>query len=156
MTPAIKLLQKQKIAHQVLEYEHDPNASSFGLEAAQKLNLPADQVFKILLATDGKAYFVAILPVDCRLSLKKLAMVVGAKKLQMANAEDAERITGYLVGGISPLAQKKRLKTVIQTQARHLECMYVSGGKRGCDVGIHPNDLAKLLNAMFADIIESA
>lgn len=74
----------------------------------------------------------------------------------MANAEDVERTTGYLVGGISPLAQKKRLKTVIQTQARHLECMYVSGGKRGCDVGIHPNDLAKLLNAMFADVIESA
>lgn len=106
MTPAIKLLEKQKIRHQVLSYEHDPSAESFGLEAAEKLGLEADLVFKTLLAFDGQSFFVAILPVNHRLNLKKLAAAVGSKKLQMAAAADAERVTGYIVGGISPLAQK--------------------------------------------------
>ncbi|MFC0820860.1 Cys-tRNA(Pro) deacylase [Moraxella marmotae] len=154
MTPAIKLLQKQKIAHQVKEYEHDANATSFGLEAAEKLGLSTHEVFKTLLATDGKAFFVAILPVDCRLNLKKLAAAVGVKKLQMANPDDAERITGYIVGGISPLAQKKRLKTAIHKTAATLAMMYVSGGKRGCDIGLAPEDLAKVLSADFVDIVE--
>lgn len=154
MTPAIKLLEKQKIRHQVLSYEHDPSAESFGLEAAEKLGLQADVVFKTLLAFDGQSYFVTILPVDQRLNLKKLAAAVGSKKLQMAAAADAERITGYIVGGISPLAQKKRLKTVIHSSAESLDEMYVSGGKRGCDIGISPTDLAELLSAPFIDIIE--
>lgn len=154
MTPAIKLLEKQKIRHQVLSYEHDPSAESFGLEAAEKLGLQADLVFKTLLAFDGQSYFVAILPVDHRLNLKKLAAAVGSKKLQMAAAADAERVTGYIVGGISPLAQKKRLKTVIHSSAEALDQMYVSGGKRGCDIGIDPKDLANLLSATFSDIVE--
>lgn len=154
MTPAIKLLKKHNISHQVLYYEHEASATSFGLEAAQKLGLPTALVFKTLLAFDGRSFFVAILPVDQRLNLKKLAVAVGAKKLQMAAAPDAERITGYVIGGISPLAQKKRLKTVIHSSAESLEQMYVSGGKRGCDIGIQPKDLASLLSAAFSDIIE--
>ncbi|STZ08939.1 Cys-tRNA(Pro)/Cys-tRNA(Cys) deacylase ybaK [Moraxella caprae] len=106
MTPAIRLLKKQKIAHSIHEYDHDPNNTNFGLEASQKLGLSPDEVFKTLLVTDGKAYFVAILPVCHLLNLKKMATAVGVKKLIMANPSDAERLTGYIVGGISPIGRK--------------------------------------------------
>lgn len=152
MTPAIRLLKKQQIAHSVHEYEHDPNNSNFGLEACEKLGLSADEVFKTLLTTDGKQYFVAILPVQNMLNLKKMATAVRVKKLVMANPTDAERITGYIVGGISPLAQKKRLTTVIYASAKELDTMYVSGGRRGLEIGIVPSDLAGVLSAEFADI----
>ncbi|MDO4700397.1 MAG: Cys-tRNA(Pro) deacylase [Moraxella sp.] len=154
MTPAIRLLKKQNIAHSVHEYEHDPSNSNFGLEACEKLGLSADEVFKTLLTTDSKQYFVAILPVQNTLNLKKMASVVGVKKLSMANPNDAERITGYIVGGISPIAQKRRLKTVIHTNAEQLDKMYVSGGRRGLDVGLAPDDLAQLLPAGFVDIVD--
>lgn len=154
MTPAIRLLQKQKITHSVHEYEHDPAAASFGLEAADKLGLDANEVFKTLLASDGQAFFVAILPVDCRLNLKKLAAAVGVKKLVMANPADAERVTGYVVGGISPIAQKKRFKTIIHNSAESLDMMYVSGGRRGLDIGLNSRDLADVLMASFYDIID--
>lgn len=154
MTPAIRLLKKQNIAHSVHEYEHDPNNSNFGLEACEKLGLSADEVFKTLLTTDSKQYFVAILPVQNMLNLKKMASAVGVKKLSMANPNDAERITGYIVGGISPIAQKRRLKTAIHTNAEQLDKMYVSGGRRGLDVGLAPDDLAQLLSAGFVDIVD--
>ncbi|MGK8249953.1 Cys-tRNA(Pro) deacylase [Moraxella lacunata] len=155
MTPAIRLLKKQKIAHSVHEYDHDPNNTNFGLEASEKLGLSPDTVFKTLLVTDGKAYFVAILPVCHLLNLKKMANAVGVKKLVMANPSDAERLTGYIVGGISPIGQKKRLKTVIHSSAQNLDKMYVSGGKRGLDIGIAPDELAGvLITAQFCDIID--
>jgi len=154
MTPAIRLLQKQKIAHSVHEYDHDPNNTNFGLEASEKLGLSPDVVFKTLLVTDSKAYFVAILPVCHLLNLKKMANAVGVKKLVMANPADAERLTGYIVGGISPIGQKKRLKTVMHSFAQTLDKMYVSGGKRGLDIGVAPDDLANLLTAQFFDIID--
>ncbi len=154
MTPAIRLLQKQKIAHSIHEYDHDPDNTNFGLEASEKLGLSPDTVFKTLLVTDGKAYFVAILPVCHLLNLKKMATAVGVKKLMMANPSDAERLTGYIVGGISPIGQKKRLTTVIHSSAQTLDKMYVSGGKRGLDTGVAPNDLANLLTAQFFDIID--
>lgn len=153
MTPAIRLLKKQQIAHSVHEYEHDPNNTNFGQEACEKLGLSADEVFKTLLATDGKSYFVAILPVGHMLNLKKLATAVGVKKLIMANPTDAERVTGYIVGGISPIAQKKRLKSVIHASAEVLDTMYVSGGRRGLDIGIAPSDLAGVLSAEFVDVV---
>ena len=154
MTPATKLLKANKIDFSIHEYEHDANAKSFGLEAAEKLNLRVEEVFKTLLVTDEKNYFVAILPVHHQLNLKKVAQAVGAKKLKMSDPKDAERLTGYLVGGISPIGQKKRLKTVIDQSAQQLEKLYVSGGKRGLDIGLKPQDLAKVLSATFADVLD--
>lgn len=154
MTPACKVLKSSAIEFSIHEYEHDVDAKSFGLEAAQKLNLDVREVFKTLLVTDSKNFYVAVLPVAHQLSLKKIAAAVGAKKLQMAEPKDAERLTGYLVGGISPIGQKKRLKTVIDQSAELLNKIYISGGKRGLDIGIKPQDLIRVLNAQFADVLD--
>ena len=154
MTPATKLLKANKIDFSIHEYEHDANAKSFGLEAAEKLNLRVEEVFKTLLVTDEKNYFVAILPVHHQLNLKKVAQAVGAKKLKMSDPQGAERLTGYLVGGVSSVGQKKRLKTVIDQSEQQLEKLYVSGWKRGLDIGLKPQDLAKVLSATFADVLD--
>ena len=154
MTPACKLLKTNKIEYSTHEYEHDPNAKSFGLEAAEKLNLDVEEVFKTLLVTDDKNHYVTILPVNHQLNLKKVAAALGCKKLHMADPKDAERLTGYLVGGISPLGQKKRLKTVIDASAEMKTKIYISGGKRGLDIGVAPQAIAKILDAQFVDILD--
>ena len=154
MTPACKILKSHKIEFSLHEYQHDVHAKSFGLEAAEKLNLAVNEVFKTLLVTDTKHYYVAVLPVNYQLSLKKMAAAVGAKKFQMAAPKDAERLTGYLLGGISPIGQKKRLKTIVDASAEHLPTIYVSGGKRGLDIGVHPQDLLSVLTAQFADLLD--
>lgn len=155
MTPACRLLKQKNVAFSIHEYEHDPSCNNFGAEAAAKLGLQESYVFKTLLVADGKQYFVCVLPVDSRLSLKKAAQAFGVKKLAMALPADAERITGYLVGGISPLGQKKLLKTVIDQSACGLNKLYISGGKRGLDIGLAPEQLAALLSAEFIDLQEN-
>lgn len=153
MTPAIALLKKHQVAHQVVTYQHDPQAISYGVEAAEKLGVPAVTIFKTLLVSNEKQeLIVAIIPVLKQLDLKAVAQAVGVKKVSMAKPELAQKATGYLVGGISPLGQKKRLATFIDDSAAELTTMYVSGGRRGLDIALAPEDLAKLLNAPFVAI----
>lgn len=153
MTPAIALLKKHQVAHQVVTYQHDPQATSYGVEAAEKLAVPAANIFKTLLVSNEKQeLIVAIIPVLKQLDLKAIAQAAGIKKVTMAKPELAQKATGYLVGGISPLGQKKRLATFIDDSAAELTTMYVSGGRRGLDIALAPEDLAKLLNAPFVAI----
>ena len=126
MTPALNLLKKVRAAHRIHSYEHDPKAASYGLEAAEKLGLEPAQVFKTLLAASEKGeLLVAVVPVVGSLDLKALAHAAGVKKVDMAPVEAAQRATGYLVGGISPLGQKKRLRTFIDSSARNFSTVYV-------------------------------
>ncbi|WP_032095100.1 MULTISPECIES: Cys-tRNA(Pro) deacylase [unclassified Alteromonas] len=162
MTPAITLLSKKRIKHSVLKYEHEPNASSYGLEAVEKLGLPAESVFKTLVVSyvnkenkenkEHKELAVAVVPVTTKLSEKKMAKVLGTKKVTMASADAVIASTGYVLGGVSPLGQKKRLVTVIHESALQLELIHVSAGKRGLEVALSATDLGALTNAKFADI----
>lgn len=155
MTPAINTLKKAKVPHQIQEYEHNPNAESYGEEAAQALGLNPEQVFKTLLvslAGHKSPLAVAVVPVSGKLSLKAVAKALGAKKADMADSAMAEKITGYLVGGISPLGQKKSLPTLIDASAQKLEKINVSAGRRGLEVSLSPDDLARLTRASFAAI----
>ena len=153
MTPAILLAKKAKIAFNVHEYKHDSKAQSYGLEAAEKLNLNPAQVFKTLVVeTDSKQLVVAVLPVNQQLNLKALAKAVGAKKAAMAPQQLVERTTGYILGGVSPLAQKKRLATVIDSSAKNFETIYVSAGRRGLEIELAADILCELTQGQFAEI----
>ncbi|MEZ9595582.1 Cys-tRNA(Pro) deacylase [Shewanella sp. 10N.261.52.F9] len=153
MTPAIDLLVKHKIAHQVHEYQHDPSCQAYGLEAAEKIGVEPELVFKTLVVKlDGKQLAVAIIPVAEKLSMKLIAKAVKAKKAVMAKAMEVQRSSGYVLGGVSPLGQKRQLITVIDQSAATLEKMFVSGGRRGLDIELAPDDIKLLLKAQFAPI----
>jgi Cys-tRNA(Pro)/Cys-tRNA(Cys) deacylase len=153
MTPAIKLAKKAKIAHKIHEYKHDPSAESYGLEAAEKIGVEAARVFKTLVVDIGdKTLVVAILPVTSMLSLKAIAKAVKSKKAVMADKQDVMRSTGYVLGGVSPLGQKKRLTTVIDSSANDFATIYVSGGRRGLDIELSPADLQHLTMATVSAI----
>ncbi|WP_372872963.1 Cys-tRNA(Pro) deacylase [Shewanella sp.] len=158
MTPAIKQAEKAAVPFEVLEYEHDNRAESYGLEAADKLGLTPQTVFKTLLvAPDEKSMpiAVALVPVNCQLNLKAAAKALGQKKLVMATPAFAERSSGYLVGGISPLGQKKPLPTLIDSIAEPLVRIHVSAGRRGLEIAMAPMDLAALCRGRFAPIASS-
>ena len=153
MTPAIDLLVKHKIAHQVHEYQHDPSCQAYGLEAAEKIGVAPELVFKTLVVKlDGKTLAVAIIPVAEKLSMKAIAKAAKAKKAVMAEAAEVQRSSGYVLGGVSPLGQKRLLTTVIDDSAVNLLQMYVSGGRRGLDIALAPEDLKPLLKASFAPL----
>lgn len=153
MTPAIKLLTKQKIAHTLHSYQHDPNHGAYGMEAAEKLGIDPTRVFKtLIIELDSGNLACAIIPVAETLNLKNAAKALKAKKATMAKIEDAERSTGYIKGGVSPFGQKKRLATVIDESASNLQTIFVSGGKRGLDIELATNDLINTLNAKLAAI----
>jgi len=133
-------------------YEHDPGARSFGLEAAEVLGLPPEQVFKTLLVDTGAGLAVAIVPVAGQLDLKAMASALGAKRVTMADPAAAQRSSGYVVGGISPIGQKRALPTVVDESAELFDVVYVSGGRRGLDVGLSPTDLVRVTHAVVADI----
>tara|TARA_Y100000034_G_C6799497_1_gene358605 strand:+ start:96 stop:557 length:462 start_codon:yes stop_codon:yes gene_type:complete len=152
MTPAINLLQKKGINFDVLSYQHDPSKQQFGLEAVEKLKLPAEQVFKTLVLEDTEhQLLVAIVPVSQQVNLKMLAKAAKVKKVQMAPQQKVENTTGYILGGVSPLGQKKRLMTFVHQSVSNYEKVYVSAGKRGFEISIDPNDLCALLGAKLAD-----
>lgn len=152
MTPAIRVLVQADVDHGVHEYAHDPQSESYGLEAAEALGLDPAVVFKTLVASTGQELVAAVVPVCGQVDMKKLAAAIKAKRVEMADPKRVERTTGYVLGGISPLGQKKRLCTVVDASASQHATIYVSGGRRGLDLSLAPGDLIDLLDAIVAPI----
>lgn len=151
-TPALAVLAAAGVAHQLREYHHDPGTQGYGLEAAEKLGVPPERVYKTLVAAVDGHLCVAVVPVSHLVSLKALAKALGGKHAQMADPDLAMRATGYVVGGISPLGQKKALPTVIDETATLWDSVLISAGRRGLDVELSPTDLVRLTSAVVADI----
>lgn len=153
MTPAINLLKKNKCDFKIHKYEHDSDCTNFGNEAVTKLGLDANQVYKTLLVElTPKELVVCVLPVANQLSLKEVTTIFGVKKAEMASKDEAQKVTGYLLGGISPLGQKKLLRTVLDESTKSFETIFISGGKRGLDIEVKPKDLEVLLKAKIGKI----
>jgi Cys-tRNA(Pro)/Cys-tRNA(Cys) deacylase len=146
-TPATALVARQRVTHRVHEYTHDPRAESYGEEAAAALGVPPERVFKTLVAEVDGTLTVAVVPVTGSLDLKALAAAAGGKKATMADPAAAERATGYVRGGISPLGQRKRIRTLLDDGAFEHETIFVSAGRRGLEIELAPTDLAALTNA---------
>lgn len=151
-TPATALLTKQRVPHEVHEYAHDPRSTSFGTEASELLGLPAERVFKTLVAEVDGTLTVGVVPVAWQLDLKALAAAAGGKKAKMAEVAAAERATGYVAGGISPLGHRKRLPVVVDSSATTFDTIFCSGGRRGLEIELAPAELVRLAGAVVADI----
>jgi Cys-tRNA(Pro)/Cys-tRNA(Cys) deacylase len=151
-TPAFIALHRANIPFTPHAYVHDPRADSFGMEAAQALGVEPGRVFKTLMAEVDGELCVGVVPVMGSLDLKALADALGGKRAQMADAAQAQRATGYVIGGISPLGQKKRHRTVIDKTSAHWPTIFVSGGRRGLEAELQPNDLILLTDAVIARI----
>ena len=151
-TRATDLLARLKIPYTVHSYEHDPRAGAYGLEAAAALGVPPDRVFKTLVAEVDERLTVAVVPVAGSLDLKALAGAAGGKKARMADPAAAERATGYVTGGISPLAQRRALPAVLDATAQDFDTILVSAGQRGLQIEIAPADLVRAAHAVVAAI----
>jgi Cys-tRNA(Pro)/Cys-tRNA(Cys) deacylase len=155
-TPATVALSGAGIEFAEHSYEHDPANTNFGLEAASVLGVDPDRVFKTLLADLDGALVVAIVPVTGKLDLKALASALGGKRAEMADPKIAERRTGYVVGGISPIGQKIAHPTVLDESAELYDTVFVSGGRRGFDLELAPGDLVRVTSATVAAIAKEA
>ena len=151
-TPATTALTRLGLDFAVHPYDHDPAAASYGLEAAAALSVPPGQVFKTLLVDGDRGLAVGVVPVDRQLDLKAVAAALGLKKVAMATPADAERSSGMVVGGISPVGQKRTLPTVIDESVTAFDRVYVSGGRRGLDISLAPADLVAATTAQVAKI----
>lgn len=152
MTPAIDTARRAGIAFELLSYAHDPDAASYGQEAAEALGLAPASVYKTLVAAVDGALAVALVPVDRTLDLKALAAALGGRRAELAGADAAQRATGYVLGGISPLGQRKKLPTVVHEDALALPTIHVSAGRRGLELALDPSDLVHLTGARTAAI----
>jgi len=153
MTPAINYAKKHRLPHTVHKYEHDPAHASYGLEASERLGIEPTRVFKTLVVQlDHGELVVAVLPVCDKLNLKLIAAACGAKRAEMADPALVEKTTGYVLGGVSPLGQKKRLKTVVHASATGQPTIFVSGGRRGLEIELQPADLIGHTKAVVAAI----
>jgi Cys-tRNA(Pro)/Cys-tRNA(Cys) deacylase len=152
VTPAVVALDEAGVAYTIHEYDRGDDLHDFGREAAGALGLPEDQVFKTLVVVADDELVVAVVPVSCQLSMKRIAAAIGAKRAVMCEPARAERSSGYVVGGISPIGQKRRLRTVVDESAELFDTVYVSGGRRGMDIGLAPGDLVTVLAATVAPI----
>jgi Cys-tRNA(Pro)/Cys-tRNA(Cys) deacylase len=151
-TPATTALTRAKIPYVVHSYDHDPHAESYGLEAVEALGLDPERVYKTLFVSVDGRLTVGIVPVSGQLDLKAVAAAVGGKKAVMADPADAERASGYVVGGISPIGQRKAHTTVLDESALGHETVFVSGGRRGMDLEVAPADLVRVTRATTAPI----
>lgn len=152
-TPATKALSEASVAYRVHTYEHDHRSESYGMEAVGALGVDAGRVFKTLvIELTGAGLAVAVVPVACTLSLKSAAAALGASKAVMADPAKARRITGYVLGGISPLGQRRALPTVIDSSAPTWDTVYCSAGKRGSEIELAPTELIRLTDAVVTEI----
>ncbi len=153
MTPAIEAAREANLSFQIHEYEHDPSIQSYGEEAAAELGIDRKRVFKTLVVElSTKELCVYVLPIMHQLNMKSAARAAGVKKATMANAKSVVRVTGYVLGGVSPIGQKRNLRTFIDTTASNFDSVYVSGGRRGLDIELNILGLVDLLQADMIDL----
>jgi Cys-tRNA(Pro)/Cys-tRNA(Cys) deacylase len=155
-TPATQLLARLQISHRVHTYQHAQGRREFGLEASEALGIPPERVFKTLVAVVDGELTVGVVPVSVSLDLKALARAAGGRKAAMADVAEAERATGYVAGGISPLGQRRRLPVVVDSSALAFPTVFCSGGRRGLEIELAPDDLVRVARAVTAPIAKRA